>query len=498
MLKQFVAIPILTFFIFSLFFLKPSISLASSKWNIEVKGIVTEKGQKLPGAIVSVYADSTLKSTFSSTDGEFAFTLQPDTDYMIAFTKQGYITKCISFSTKNVPPARAKQGFTPYDIEISIYKKVNGVDANTLLQTPLAIVKYDPNLSDGGDFTFDQNYVKSIRPFLSILDFEMKEAVKRSQMDKQDALKTEQLKRQQLIIYAFGAVLLLVLGFAIFALVSYRQKRRINLELDLKNRKIEEKNREITDSISYAQRIQNAIMPEHRHMSKVLPDSFILFKPKDIVSGDFYFFRDSEDSIFLAAADCTGHGVPGAFMSLIGYEKLHDATHNTNHTGEVLSLVNKGIREALRQSSDSGSTRDGMDIAFCSIKKGDNSNKGMTLQFSGANRPMWIVRTGSKELEEIKSTKKAIGGFTDAGQLFEACHVQLNKGDTFYLFSDGYADQFGGPSGKKLTSKRFKELLLEIKDLSMARQIEKLEQYIESWKAKEEQLDDILVIGVRV
>lgn len=464
------------------------------KWNIEVKGVVTEKGQSLKGAVISVYNDSTLINTQTSEDGEFSFTLQPDTDYMLTFTKPGYITKCISFSTKNVPAARAKQGFTAYDIEISIYKKVEGVDANSLLQAPLAMVRYDPDFNNG-DFAFDEKYTKSIRPFLSILDFEMKQSVKRAQQDKDDLLKNDQLKRQQIIIYASGVVLLLVLGFAIFALISYRQKRRINLELDSKNKKIEEKNREITDSINYAQRIQNAIMPEHSNMTKVLPDSFILFKPKDIVSGDFYFFLNHKNSIFLAAADCTGHGVPGAFMSLIGYEKLHDATHQTQHTGEVLSLVNRGIREALRQSSDTGSTRDGMDIALCSIKEVSGKTQ---VSFAGANRPLWIIRKGTNELEEVKATKKAIGGFTDADQQFDANELHLHKGDTFYLFSDGYADQFGGPSGKKLTTRRFKEFLLSIKELSMAKQAQRLEEYIEQWKAREEQLDDILVIGVRV
>jgi len=494
MLKSIKLILVLTVLLF------PVISYAAlkrttiPKWNIEVKGVVTEKGQSLKGAIISVYNDSTLIETQTSEDGEFNLTLQPDTDYMLTFTKPGYITKCISFSTKNVPAARAKQGFTPYDIEISVYRKVQGVDANSLMQAPLAMVRYDPDFNKG-DFALDEKYTKSIRPFLSILDFEMKESVKRAQEDKQDVLKNDQLKRQQIIIYASGVVLLLVLGFAIFALISYRQKRRINLELDSKNKKIEEKNREITDSINYAQRIQHAIMPEHSNMTKVLPDSFILFKPKDIVSGDFYFFLHHKDRILLAAADCTGHGVPGAFMSLIGYEKLHDATHQTQHTGEVLSLVNRGIREALRQSSDSGSTRDGMDIALCSIIKGNDTAK---VSFSGANRPMWIIRKTTGELEEVKPTKKAIGGFTDADQEFEANEIQLSKGDTFYLFSDGYADQFGGPHGKKLTTKRLKEFLLSIKELSMTAQVKKLEDYIEQWKIKEEQLDDILVIGVRV
>jgi serine phosphatase RsbU (regulator of sigma subunit) len=483
-------------FITAILFLFPLKNYASSpKWNIEVKGIVTEKGHQLMGSVVSLFADSTLKQKITSDSGEFDFILNPDTDYMLTFTKPGYITKCISFSTKNVPAARAKQGFSPYDIEISIYPKIDGVDVNPLLQAPLAMVRYDANMDGGGDFAYDEKYMKSIRPFLSILDYEMKQAVSRAKKDKEDALKTDQLKRQQLIIYASIAILLLVLGFAVYAYRSSIQKKKINKELDMKNRDIEERNREITDSINYARRIQHAIMPEHSSIVNSLPDSFILFKPKAIVSGDFYFYFKDKERTFIAAADCTGHGVPGAFMSLIGYEKLHDATAQTAHTGEVLSMVNKGIRAALRQTSDTGSTRDGMDIALCALEA---KNGGMQVSYSGANRPLWIIRKDSNELEEIKPTKKAIGGFTDEEQIFDAHDLHVKKGDAIYMFSDGYADQFGGAQGKKLTTKRFREFLLEIKNFSMAEQYQKLDTFIESWRNREEQLDDILVIGIRV
>lgn len=482
----------------AILFLIPVLSFAAKKannqlkWTVEVKGTVNEKGKLLRGSVISLYVDSTLKQQITSDSGEFDFILMPDTDYMLTFTKPGYITKCMSFSTKDVPTERAKQGFSAFDVIISIYPKTEGIDVDPMSKAPLDMIRYSP---DADDFAIDEKYTKSIAPFISILDYEGKQAVKRAQEEKTVALENEQLKRQRLIIYASIAILILVLAFALYAYRSYIQKKKINKELDLKNRHIEEKNREITDSINYARRIQHAIMPEHTQIKKVLPDSFILFKPKDIVSGDFYFYHKDKDKTFIAAADCTGHGVPGAFMSLIGYEKLHDAVSQTKHPGELLSIVNLGIREALRQSSDPNSTRDGMDIALCSI---ENKNGGAVVSYAGANRPLWINKKGSGELEEVKATKKAIGGFTEADQKFDAHEIHISKGDTFYLFSDGYADQFGGANGKKLTTKRFRELLLEIKEFSMEKQAERLEQFIEKWREKEEQLDDILVIGIRV
>jgi serine phosphatase RsbU (regulator of sigma subunit) len=464
-------------------------------WSIEVKGTVTEKGQSLQGAVISLFSDSNLLQKVTSPDGDFSFTLHADTEYMFTFAKPGYVSKCITFSTKDVPLARAKQGFSPYDIEVSIFKKIEGVDISQLLQAPLALIRFNPDLNEGGDFMYDEKYAKSIKPFLSVLDFEIQQEFKRAEQEKQVAVRDGELKKQKVLTWSAIVVLLLVLGFAIYAYRSFRQKRKMNHELDFQNKSIEQKNREITDSISYAKRIQDAILPTPETVKQVLPDSFILFKPKDIVSGDFYFFLHNKEKIYFGAADCTGHGVPGAFMSLIGYEKLYDASHTTANTGDILSMVNKGIRKSLRQTTDKDSTRDGMDIALCCIQKED---KGMKVSFSGANRPLWVIRKGAASIEEFKPTKKAIGGFTEEEQGFDLFQTQINEGDTLYMFSDGYADQFGGDKGKKLTTKKFREILLEIKHLSMNDQLKHLERFIDSWRNKEEQLDDILVLGVRV
>jgi ligand-binding sensor domain-containing protein/serine phosphatase RsbU (regulator of sigma subunit) len=291
------------------------------------------------------------------------------------------------------------------------------------------------------------------------------------------------------------------------------EKEKVELahfEIIQKNKKIEtayaiieDKNLQITDSINYAMRIQQAILPAKEEIYSVLPQSFILYKPKDIVSGDFYFFvgnkkqnissKNEDSHIFIAAADCTGHGVPGAFMSMIGSEKLNDAVQQSKIPGEILMLINKGIKTTLRQSENDGGTHDGMDIAFCTLDVSTNK-----LLYAGANRPLIIIRNGSTEVEEIKPTKNAIGGFTENNQHFETHEIQLQTGDTFYMCTDGYADQFGGERGKKFTTKQFKQLLSEIQNKTMLEQGQYLNTTIDSWSKNTEQVDDILVIGIRI
>lgn len=266
-----------------------------------------------------------------------------------------------------------------------------------------------------------------------------------------------------------------------------------NNEIERQKQLIEEKQKAITDSISYARRIQQAKLPKKEEIYSSLTESFVLYKPKDIVSGDFYFFLKTDQAIFIAAADCTGHGVPGAFMSMIGSEKLEDAVLKSSDTSEILKQLNIGIKTSLRQSDNNESTRDGMDIAICSV---DSTNR--IVKYSGANRPLWIIRNGLKTVEEIKATKKAIGGFTADDQHFDCHEIKLQRGDTFYLFTDGYADTFGGKEEKKLTTKKFKEILLSVQDKTMKEQEIYLDKFIEGWKGSTEQIDDILVIGVQL
>ncbi len=324
-------------------------------------------------------------------------------------------------------------------------------------------------------------------------EFDQQKAIAKAEQEKSDLISRNELKRQKIVrnsfIGAFGFALLLTL----ILLRNYRQKQKTNLELEKKNNEIAEKNKEITDSITYALRIQQAKLPNKKEISDVLPQNFILFKPKDIVSGDFYFFNKTKNGAVIAAVDCTGHGVPGAFMSLIGFEKLEEVTFNNNNPSEILKQLNKGIKASLRQTDSDDSTRDGMDIALCLV---DLENLRVT--FAGANRPLWLIRSGETTVEEIKATKKAIGGLTDTDQYFESSELNLSPGDTFYIFTDGYADQFSGKNGKKLMTKKFKEILLEIQTKSMPEQGQYLNTYIDAWKNGIEQVDDILVIGIRM
>src|SRR5690606_30480024 len=194
---------------------------------------------------------------------------------------------------------------------------------------------------------------------------------------------------------------------------------------------VEVKNREITDSINYALRIQQAILPKIEDIQLCFPQSFVLYKPKDIVSGDYYFFqkaktennKDCDETFILAVADCTGHGVPGALMSMVGFERLTDAVEHSSDPNIVLSLLNRGMKNSLHQNTDE-STRDGMDIALCSIDL-----KSKLLKFAGANRPLWYIKSGESEVREIKGTRAAIGGFTAEGHEFEIHEVPFGKGD---------------------------------------------------------------------
>ena len=311
-------------------------------------------------------------------------------------------------------------------------------------------------------------------------------------LNQEKKLKDTELKQQSIIRNTFIAGFSLMLILAGISYRNFKRKQKDNLIITNQKHIVEEKQKEITDSINYAQRIQRSILPPLEEVRAKLPDSFILFKPKDIVSGDFYWFAETKGQILIAVSDCTGHGVPGAFMSTIGSEKLNEAVKDSSDVSEILNLVNLGMKKVLRQSDKMDSTRDGMDIALCSF------NKEMTqVEFAGANRPLWVIRKDKIEIEETKATKVAIGGLTEDEQVFAKHTFDLQKGDTVYLFSDGYADQFS-PQDKKLMTRKFKEIILSIQNKSMEDQRIFLGSFIDNWKGNMEQTDDILVIGVRV
>ncbi|MGE0569091.1 MAG: PP2C family protein-serine/threonine phosphatase, partial [Bacteroidia bacterium] len=219
---------------------------------------------------------------------------------------------------------------------------------------------------------------------------------------------------------------------------------------------------------------------------------FVLYKPKDVVSGDFYWASESDNVFVMACVDCTGHGVPGAFMSLIGKENLDKAISKSSSPGDILMELNNSVKKSLNQTKDN-SSRDGMDAAICKIKKNGNA---FQLSYAGANRPLYIVRNDNS-LEEIKPTKQAVGGFTPFNQTYQEHQVSVQKGDTIFMTTDGYADQFGSSKNKKITTKRFKDLLCKVSFDQFNSQQEKLESFFKDWQGKQEQLDDVLVIGIQ-
>ena len=263
-----------------------------------------------------------------------------------------------------------------------------------------------------------------------------------------------------------------------------------------KNQILEQK-KAMTDSIHYASRIQNAILPPEQYFHEILNDVFILFKPRDIVSGDFYWIKQVNQYVILAAADCTGHGVPGALMSMLGMSYLNEIVERREITqaNQVLNELRKQIRNSLRQHGQPEESKDGMDMALCVI---DEKNK--VLQYSGANSPLYLIRdkNGTPELTEFKADRMPLGYYQGRFKPFTNNDIHLEFGDMFYLFSDGFNDQKGGEESRKYLSKNFKKLLLEIHQEPLQDQKQLLETTITDWMGEIPQIDDILVIGVRV
>lgn len=259
---------------------------------------------------------------------------------------------------------------------------------------------------------------------------------------------------------------------------------------------LEQKNKEITDSLRYAFQIQMAILPEKAILNKYIPNHFVFYRPKDIVSGDFYWFSRKEDKIFIAAIDCTGHGVPGAFMSLIGYTNLNKIVDEfgVNEPDIILASLDQYVTAALQKNNINSDFKEGMDIALCFL---DTRNQILT--YSGAYRPLYVYRQDVACVEEIAPTKISIGGNNEhIRKDFVAHQVQLQKGDRFYIFTDGITDQFGGKDNKKYTSRQFKSFLQSVQTMPMDAQGLTLETEFERWRGTQIQVDDVLVIGVQV
>jgi serine phosphatase RsbU (regulator of sigma subunit) len=307
-------------------------------------------------------------------------------------------------------------------------------------------------------------------------------------LDAQITAQKAQIKQERTQRIALYIGLIMVLGFGIFVYNRLQITRKQKVVIEEQKGMVEEKNQEILDSINYAKRIQTAILPPVPIVNEYLPNSFVLYLPKDIVAGDFYWMEKKDSKIFFAAADCTGHGVPGAMVSVVCNNSLNRSVREYGLTepGRILDQTKELVVQEFEKSEEE--VQDGMDIALCSLE-------GNKLKYAGAHNPLWIIRNG--EILETKANKQPIGKY-DFAKVFDTYEIELQEGDTIYVFSDGYIDQFGGEKGKKLKSKAFKNMLLEIQNMSLADQKNYLIEAFHKWKGDLEQIDDVCVIGVRV
>lgn len=360
---------------------------------------------------------------------------------------------------------------------------------------------------------YDESNTRQVNEMTTKYESEKKELMI-DNLKKANLLSEEKLNSEKnLKIYLFlFCVLIAASAFVLFR--SNIQKKKANQKLSLAYEEIEEKNKDITDSINYSKRIQDASLPSKELRFRLFPKAFILFKPKDIVSGDFYWYAEKDGKKLIACCDCTGHGVPGALMSMIGNNMLNQIVNEKRITSpeEILNHLHKEVRKALKQEEQTAN-KDGMDIALITF------NSETEMDYAGANRPLWIVRTSNEkennatteiekssiftaanaQLIEIKPDKFSIGGQqSESERKFTKHTITLSKGDNVYLFSDGFVDQFGGPEGKKYMSKRFKELLFANYTKPMNDQENILAKTMITWKANHDQVDDILVIGIKI
>lgn len=350
----------------------------------------------------------------------------------------------------------------------------------------------------------------SISDSINVAESNEKIAEIQSKYDKvEDSKRINELEKNQVISEAkserqsFYSILLVGGGMSalvIAALIYYRLRnsRKQNQIIQIQKEIVDEKNREIIDSINYAQRIQQAMLNSEKQQVAGYFEHFILFKPKDIVSGDFYWFEETHDAILVGAVDCTGHGVPGAFLTLLGTAFLNDVLANNVNLSpaELLDELRSRIIKELGQSEE-GASKDGMDMSLIKIYKTKN-----VIEWAGANNPLWIAKKNANQIREIKADKEHIG-YSYKMSAFTNHEIELDKGDQLYIFSDGFSDQFGGlnkglSKEKKFKSANLKKLIMTNFELGLDEQKNELELSFEDWKGNLEQLDDVCLIGIRL
>jgi len=437
-------------------------------------------------------------------------------EYLIEYAgilqHKGEINRAISFATISFDKA-AKNKILEFERDA----------AYRLAQLYQVSGRYDSAYYYQSLFISANDSIKSYKNIQKMADLRTEFEVSQKQAEV-DVLKKNKLI-QLIVILSLGLILLLAMGFIILYYYNLKQSRKFTAALDerrillekqstelkeqndriiIANEALKELNEttnsqkdEIISSINYAQRMQSAILPPEAYISELLNEHFILFKPKDIVSGDFYWIKQVNNYIILVSADCTGHGVPGALMSMLGISHLNEIVQNRGITqaNQILNELRKQIKNSLRQSGKREGSRDGIDLALCVI-----DTRANVMQYSGANNPLYLISSNNRgsDFKEIKADPMPVGVHFSSDRSFTNHEIQLEIGDTFYIFSDGYVDQIGGDKKHRFTSEKFKKLLLEIHDQPMYEQKEILEQNLNGWMGVHAQTDDILVIGARV
>ncbi|MEO8760573.1 MAG: tetratricopeptide repeat protein [Bacteroidia bacterium] len=321
---------------------------------------------------------------------------------------------------------------------------------------------------------------------------ERKETIAKAEQDKKDTVAETDRKRQLLVLWLIGIA---GAGVSIVALLIYRslqQNKKAKKIIEAQKHEVELQQKEILDSITYAKHLQQAILPAEGHIKEYLLNFFIYYKPKDIVAGDFYWMEYLDNCVFIAAADSTGHGVPGAMVSIVCSNALNRAVKEfeLRDTGKILDKTRELVLETFEKSG--AEIKDGMDISLCKINKTNN-----LVQWSGANNPLWYIKNNGAEVLEIKANKQPIGQ-TDNPKPFTAHTLDLQKNDTLYLMTDGYPDQFGGEKGKKFKYKKLEDLLLLNTRKPLEEQKNILSTVFNAWKGNLEQVDDVTIIGIRL
>lgn len=342
----------------------------------------------------------------------------------------------------------------------------------------------------------DSTSIEKLRSEVLKTEFEneLKQQKKLQQQEQKnrDAISKAKIEAQNKVIMAVVVALIVVLFLVAFVFKEYRQKKKANDIISKQKELVEQKNTEILSSISYAKRIQSALLTSDLYLKKHLPDFFVLYKPKDIVSGDFYWGLESKGVFYLVVADCTGHGVPGAFMSLLNISILNEIIIERN-ISEPDKILNEARKDIIRSLNPEGGdeSKDGMDCILCAF-----DFKANKLKYACANNSFYLVRNGEVIVSE--TNKMPVGKSHDDTIPFTKHELSLQKGDTLYLITDGYADQFGGPKGKKFKYKQLQEEILKASILSTSEQKEKLSKVFEDWKGALEQVDDVCIVGLKV